>query len=158
MATKDGTAAFKEMLDHMGEIDPFGALIIASAGVAGACGVKGPLTTLVGGIGSALGGGSGSDNSTNPLLLLTPLAPEVVMSGINYLFTSASQGPAHNATDSEKTALLTAIGNATGNMVEAGLMYELFKNPETFKAVVDITKQAANGAMGLAKAGAALLK
>ena len=143
----------KELLDQMQAIDPLGAVVIASAGVAGACGVKGPLTTITEGIAGMFGGeGSG------------PGGAQVNLPGIqvlewwNYFFTSSSSPSPSTMTDSEKNALITAIGNATGNMVEAGIMYTLVKNPETLRTIADITKQAANGAMGLAKAGAALLK
>ena len=155
MATGKNAKEVVALLDKFTEIDPMGAIVVTSAGIAGACGIRGPLTTIMTGLVGSVGSSSGSV-STNPLLLLTPLGtPEAVFEGLNWL-TSTLNGKDNqpvNASDDEKKAVLQAIGGAAGNIVEAGIMYTLVRNPETLRQLFDITKEGVKGVAGLAKLG-----
>ena len=181
MATKK-ERKLDELVKEATDLDALGVIIITSAGVAGLCGVKGPLTTMMSGLTGMFGSGSIvkdlSSNNIDPMTILWDAATEpfaaasVVVEGWTLLYNAITQsngngnGTASQAistinasplTSDQKIALMRMFGNASSNMVEAGLMYTLFKNPDTMKALTDITKEAATGAIGLVKTGAGLL-
>jgi hypothetical protein len=165
--------ALNEMVQNLTDIDALGALIIASAGVAGLMGVRGPLTTMMSAL-EGMFGGTAEDISMSsktglagpswlqnmviametPFLLI--VSPQTWFDWLGGKYAGDSQQTSSLTPDQQK--LFTAlIGNAAGNMVEAGLMYTLFRNPDTLKTFAEMAKQAANGALGLGKAGAGLL-
>lgn len=152
MATKPSELkAFKDVLAQMQEIDPAFAVIVTAAGIAGAAGVQGPLTTLINGIGN-LTSATAKEVGNAWTAVNTP--------GWVYLqqwLNGTPSAPSANATDEEKSAMMRTIGMAAGNMVEAGLLYTLMKNPETLKTLFEMGKTASTGAIGLGKAGATLL-
>ena len=179
MATKK-ERKLDELVKEATDLDALGVIIITSAGVAGLCGVKGPLTTMMSGLTGMFGSGSIvkdlSSNNIDPMTILWDAATEpfaaasVVVEGWTLLYNAITQsngnGTASQAistinasplTSAQKIALIRIFGNASSNMVEAGLMYTLFRNPDTMKALMDITKEAATGAIGLVKTGAGLL-
>jgi len=165
------TKTVKELLSEVQEIDPLGVIVITSAGIAGACGIRGPLTTLVAGISSALAPGGSVNSAAGSAVNIQELAftPVLVWEGIDYLSKAFSgdslanmsnlgfPSPYANANDTQKQQLVAIVGNAAGNMVEAGLMYTLFKNPETLKTIFDIGRESAKAGISGAKAAAALL-
>jgi len=156
MAKGQASKTVKELLSEVQEIDPLGVVIITSAGIAGACGIKGPLTTMVTGI-----AGMFSGEATGPAgIVALGLTPVAVYEGLDYIskvFSGSPDAVPLNATDEQKKQMVLALGGAAGNMVEAGLMYTLFKNPETLKAIFDMGKETAKAGMGAAKAVGGLL-
>jgi hypothetical protein len=151
MPTKREQKDLKALLDHMEEIDPMGAVVVTAAGIAGLCGVSGPLTTIIDGFIGSNGKGVQFAGPTS-----TAGQAINVLEWWNYFLQPSGNSPVP-ANDSERQAMIIAIGSAAGNMVEAGIMYSLVKNPETLKTLMDMGKSAANGAIGLGKAGAAIL-
>jgi len=152
--TKSSTKDLNELLSNMQSIDPMGAIVVASAGLAGLCGVKGPLTTVMEGIGG-IGGVGGKVQPGSPLDTTEQVLN--VLEWWNFFLQPNNGSPALPADNRQRQALLTAIGTASSNMVEAAIMYTLVKNPDTMQTVFGIAQQAATGAIGLGKAGAAII-
>jgi hypothetical protein len=146
------TSNIKEIIDKMQAIDPIGAVVITSAGLAGLCGVQGPLSTIV----SAFSKEVKSLTEGGVLGTLTNIAD--VLFWWNSLFNPSSSNVTPNvpASDAEKAALIKAIGMAAGNMVEAGLLYQLARNPETMQTLFNMSTEAVKGAVGLGKGIAAI--
>jgi hypothetical protein len=173
MATKAEVKDVTKLLAQMQEMDTLGYLIVISAGIAGLAGQRGPLTTIVQNIGGGTSGGSNSGNITQgtPLSginnLVAPLNifwdAQQVYGFISSLWPSSSSSPTpptafNNLTPTDKAQVIALVGNAFGNMVEAGLMYTLFKNPDTMKTIFEMGKTAANGAIGLVKGAGPILQ
>ena len=170
MATKK-ERNLDELVKEATDLDALGVIIITSAGVAGLCGIKGPLTTVISGLTGIFSTVAKDLSSLDPMAMLSEAGSSVV-EGWTLLYNAITQsngngnGTASQAistinasplTSAQKIALIRIFGNASSNMVEAGLMYTLFRNPDTMKALMDITKEAATGAIGLVKTGAGLL-
>jgi hypothetical protein len=149
---KDVTA----MLQKLQDVDALGFTVIISAGVAGYCGVKGPLTSILTAIAPVNGSGK-SVMEFNPgeAWLIADLVGTPILGPFLALFGGATSG---GTTTNPTPTQISALGTAAANMVEAGLLYQLARNPETLKTLFDMGKEAANGAIGLGKTGAALLK
>jgi predicted benzoate:H+ symporter BenE len=160
VANKTEIKNITEMLQKMQDVDALGMLIIGSAGAAGLCGIKGPLTTLMMGIGSV-----GNDTVTgvskmiaNPIDTWPEWAFTAVAGPIGLilgpLFSPSNTSAAtSNPTPDEAKRYLMMVGNAAGNMVEAGLLYTLVRNPDTMRTLFDMSKEAVKGVAGLAKVG-----
>ena len=146
---KNENKNLKELLEHFQTIDPLGAVILTAAGVAGLSGVRGPLTTVVMGLSSSA---VNVEKLSNPVALVSGIGLGPVGVIAYELF-----GHATSADASTKADTVTAIGCAAGNIVEAGLLYALLSNPETLKMLMDMARESAKGAIGLGKAGAAIL-
>lgn len=131
-------------------IDPMGMVIITAAGIAGAAGISGPLTTLIDGVASGLG--STAKAVTQVTDVLTTPGWEYIAA----LFSGQST-PSLPTTSDQRSAMVKSVGLAASNMVEAGILYTLVRNPETMKAIFGMTQEAVKGAVGLGKAGAAIL-
>jgi len=156
MANKPDVKAISALLDDLQKIDPLGVIVITAAGVAGACGKAGPLTTLMAGI----SGGKSSTSVGGVDLVGLVVTPVGVFQGLDWLSKTLSgqnngQTPL-NASDEEKKQMLASIGTAASNMVEAGIMYTLVRNPETLRTLFDMSKESVKGAVGLAKGVGAL--
>jgi hypothetical protein len=159
MAKNERVQALNSLLQQMQSIDPKFAVIVTAAGIAGAAGIKGPLTTLVNGLAKIA---EDTSNSSTWHLITTP-GYELISEWFGGNGSSSSSNPSIPSmslpwTDEQKKAFIAMMGTAAGNMVEAGLMYTLVQNPETLRALFDMSKEAAKGAIGLASTGAALLK
>jgi hypothetical protein len=150
VAKGTNTKELAELLDHVQTIDPLGAIVVTSAGIAGLAGIKGPITTIVNAFaGTDSVAGQGLAGPTSPVG-----GAINVLEWWNYFLQPQTVGqPGLPASDTEKQALIVAIGNAAGNMVEAGIMYSLVKNPETLKTIFGMSEEAVKGGIGLAKLG-----
>lgn len=162
MATKNSSPmALNQLLQQMQSIDPKFAVIVTAAGIAGAAGVQGPLTTIVNAIGKIV---SDTSNSSMWHLITTP-GYELIGEWFSGMGGSSSSTPSGGFvpsmgvpwTDEQKKAFIAMMGMAAGNMVEAGLMYMLVSNPETLRTLFEMGKEAEKGAVGLAKSASALL-
>ena len=154
---KDVAAALKDLQD----VDALGFAIIGAAGVAGLCGFKGPLTTIVMGLESSVTQAATGVTKMlqNPIDNWESYAIGAVGGPIGaFVGAFVAGGSSAPTSPDEQKAWMRQIGQAAANMVEAGLLYQLARNPETLQTLFDMSKEAVKGATGLAKTGAALLK
>ena len=158
---KDITDAFQKLQD----VDALGFAIIGAAGVAGYCGVKGPLTSILMGLEGTVSGSGGTTGVSkllsNPIDTWTvfELTGSTFLAGFIAMFgqhSSSSSVPSVPTSPQEQKAWMLQFGQAASNMVEAGLLYQLARNPETLQTLFDMSKEAVKGAVGLGKGVAAL--
>lgn len=155
MANRTEVKDITAMLEKLQDVDALGFTVILSAGVAGYCGVKGPLTAILTSFAPVNGSGE-SVMKFNPgeAWLIADLVGTPILGPFLALFGGGMPG---GTTTTPTTTQISALGMAAANMVEAGLLYQLARNPETLRTLFDMGKEAANGAIGLGKAGGALL-
>lgn len=123
-------------MDKMGEIDPMAVIIMAAAGTAGLAGIPGPLTNILDSL----------SEGKSPIATVARTAVYSGLGGVSPILTLialVSQEPSAVA-QSTNEGSIKAVGIAASNVVEAGLMYTLVRNPKTFETVSDIVKSVAS--------------
>lgn len=111
------------------KIDPMGVVIMTAAGVAGYCGIKGPLTQILDAM-----QGNGSGPTHNIVEGITALS----LPGLVGMIIGGVQDLAEKPKPSQSEILRT--GYAMSNIVESGVLYTLAKNPGTPGAVAELAK------------------
>jgi len=124
------------------EVDPIMLAGATAAGIAGACGVKGPLTTIL----TGLSGNDVNAQLNNPAVTVGSV---FTIGLIPTLVAGLLSGQGTSGTPSPEASQMASLGAAMSNVCEFMIVYAAATNPGTPEAVAKMVEALGSSLKGL---------